>query len=180
MATSTEVSLGRGESSDQEDNGQRPWDVPEEGAVSDQTTSPPPLEDSDEEVPNNWLPGQLGGVGREQGWRRLGERGNFLTLNQAIASWDQGYLAGRHLEPRTIARLETTVKDYDMLRLGAGRVRSQRDVGDTVHDVCASLRFNEYLIAPAEMMNGTAGNLKLSLSYPNLFNLIVQVRDLRV
>jgi hypothetical protein len=64
--------------------------------------------------------------------------------------------------------------------LGAGRVRTQRDVGDTVHDVCASLHFNEYLIDPAEMMNGTAGYLKLSLSYPNLFNLVLQVRDIRV
>jgi hypothetical protein len=45
---------------------------------------------------------------------------------------------------------------------------------------CAKLHFDEQVTDPAELMDGTAGCLKLSLSYPNLSNLVLQVRDIRV
>ena len=60
------AALEQGESLVQEVNEQQPVDAPEEEATSDRTTSPPPLENSDEEVNGSWLSGQLGGVEREE------------------------------------------------------------------------------------------------------------------
>jgi hypothetical protein len=175
--------LGQGGDSDQESDGPWPWDIPEEDAVSDQTTSPPPLEGedlSDDGESTGLLPGQSGWVRRRQGWGRLGERGDSLTLNKAIASWNKENLEGSHLVPGTIARLDTTIKDLDSFRLGAGRVRTTRDLGDSLNVTCANLHFDQQVTDPAELMEGTAGCLKLSLSYPNLSHLVLQVRDIRV
>jgi hypothetical protein len=117
--------LGRGGASGPESDG--PWDIPEEDAVSDQTTSPPPLEGedlSDDEESTGLLPGQSGWLRRRQGWGRLGERGDSFTLNKAIATWNKENLEGSRLGPGTIVRLETTIKDFDSLRLGVHIKRS--------------------------------------------------------
>ena len=146
--------------------------IPDADVVSDRSDSVPPLEGglglSDEEE----------FVGSEQDqWGRMGERGD--SLQTAVAAWDEERLEGRYLEPGTIVRLETTIKDLDSLRQGAERTRTSVDVGHLQELVCANLRYDAS-VNPVDLVARTAGSLKTALAYPNLSNVVVQVTSIRL
>jgi hypothetical protein len=72
-------------------------------------------------------------------WRRMG-RGEYL--HTVVATWDEEKMEGEDWEPGTAVHLDTTIKDLNDMRLGAGRNRSSIDIGDLQELTCTSLRPN--------------------------------------